>query len=174
MRVSGRNRRVWQKTPQIGAVRPPRTGSPEIGAYSRGKTRNPRFPAPLCRSSRDRRRFGSHRERPEIDASRCADLGVHPRRPETHRDLRACTSELHRSREALSRARGRAPIWGRPRRPTETAPISGHTCWNPPIWGVAPIWGHSSESAPIWEKSLNIIATASMLGLWPVYVYMNV
>ena len=84
---------------------------------------------------------------------RCADLGVHPRRPETHRDLRACTSELHRSQEALSRARGRTPIWGRPQRSTETAPIWGHTCWNPPIWGVAPIWGHSSESAPIWEKS---------------------
>ena len=84
---------------------------------------------------------------------RCADLGVHPRRPETHRDLRACTSELHRSREALSRARGRAPIWGRPRRSAETAPVWGHTCWNPPIWGLAPIWGHSSESAPIWAKS---------------------
>ncbi len=88
---------------------------------------------------------------------RCADLGVHPRRPETHRDLRACTSELHRSREALSRARGRAPIWGRPQRSTETAPIWGHTCWNPPIWGVAPIWGHSSESAPIWEKSHHVV-----------------
>ena len=87
-----------------------------------------------------------------------ADLEVHPWRPETHRDLRACTSELHRSREALSRARGRAPIWGRPQRSTETAPIWGHTCWNPPIWGVAPIWGHSSESAPIWEKSLKKIA----------------
>eukprot|EP01046_Picozoa_sp_COSAG06_P005549 COSAG06_NODE_249_length_19140_cov_18.998004_13_plen_155_part_00 len=72
--------------------------------------------------------------------------------------IAAGASELHRSREAVSRARGRAPIRGHPRRSTETAPIWGHTCWNPPIWGVAPIWGHSSESAPIWENPLYILS----------------
>ena len=83
-----------------------------------------------------------------LPCGKCADLGVHPRRDQTHTDLRAYTSELHRSREALSRARRRAPIWGGPRRSDGAAPIWGLPRWNLPVPGAAPKPGHLKRVKP--------------------------